>query len=126
MGAHPFFMDGNIFGWEKHTMKLTIIYDNTTRDDALPPDWGFSCLVEAHGKTILFDTGARGRLLLDNMKKLGIDPQSVDELFISHDHWDHTGGMADFFAIREVPCYVPEIFSTPAGPAPVRIGPDIP
>jgi len=125
MGAHPFFMDGNIFGWEKHTMKLTIIYDNTTRDDALPPDWGFSCLVEAHGKTILFDTGARGRLLLDNMKKLGIDPQSVDELFISHDHWDHTGGMADFFAIREVPCYVPEIFSTPAGPAPVGIGSDI-
>lgn len=62
----------------------------------LIPDWGFSCLVEAHGKTILFDTGAHGYILLENMKTLGIDPLSIDEVFLSHPHFDHTGGLSDF------------------------------
>ncbi|MFO8047581.1 MAG: MBL fold metallo-hydrolase [Desulfosudaceae bacterium] len=103
-------------------MKLTIIYDNTTRDRALTPDWGFACLVETADKKILFDTGARGNILLDNMNKLGLDPLLVDEMFISHDHWDHTGGMADFFAIKQVPCYVPQVFTTKAGPEAIRVG----
>ncbi|MFP4446379.1 MAG: MBL fold metallo-hydrolase [Desulfosudaceae bacterium] len=103
-------------------MQLTIIYDNTTQNEALAPDWGFACRVEAHGRTILFDTGAKGSLLLDNMKKLGMNPGSFDEIFISHDHWDHTGGLADFLALNPVSCFIPEAFTTPAGPSPIRIG----
>jgi len=85
-------------------MKLTIIYDNDTKDTELKPDWGFACLVEAHGKTILFDTGEQGRILLSNMDKLGISLSSVEEVFISHDHHDHTGGLSDFLAKK--PCRV--------------------
>ena len=59
-------------------------------------DWGFSCLVEAYSRRILFDTGAKGSLLLENMKVLKIDPHGVDDVFISHDHWDHTGGLSAF------------------------------
>ncbi|MFZ2631986.1 MAG: hypothetical protein WA081_14985 [Desulfosalsimonadaceae bacterium] len=33
-------------------MKITILYDNTAWDSRLTADWGFSCLVEAHGKKI--------------------------------------------------------------------------
>jgi len=77
-------------------MKVTIIYDNETCKEPLKADWGFSCLVEAYGRTILFDTGAKGSLLLDNMKALRIDPHGVDEVFISHDHWDHVGGLSAF------------------------------
>jgi len=88
-------------------IKITIIYDNTAWDKNLTPDWGFSCLVEAHGKIILFDTGAKGNILLDNMQKLDIDPLEIDEVFISHDHWDHTGGLLDFLRINQVKVYIP-------------------
>ena len=93
-------------------MKVTIIYDNTSFTEGLPADWGFSCLVEVYGRTILFDTGANGPILLSNMKKLNIDPQSIDDVMISHAHWDHTGGLSHF--LREnnaVSLYVPSSYT---------------
>jgi len=75
-------------------MKVTILYDNTTRDERVPADFGFACLVEAHGRTILFDTGSNGALLLDNMAALHIDPLSIDDIIISHAHFDHAGGLS--------------------------------
>ena len=75
---------------------ITIIYDNESTQQALRPDWGFSCLINAYGSRILFDTGTDGALLLENMKALDIDPASIDELFLSHAHFDHIGGMSAF------------------------------
>ena len=77
-------------------MKITILYDNTVFLSGLKSDWGFSCLVETHGRRILFDAGADGSILLENMKKLEIDPSSIDEVFISHHHFDHVGGLSAF------------------------------
>jgi 7,8-dihydropterin-6-yl-methyl-4-(beta-D-ribofuranosyl)aminobenzene 5'-phosphate synthase len=77
-------------------MKITILYDNTLFQKDLEADWGFSCLVEAHGKTILFDTGANGTILLKNMEKLNIQPSLIDDVFISHTHFDHVGGLSAF------------------------------
>lgn len=77
-------------------MKITIIYDNESRIEGLRADWGFSCLIECHGINLLFDTGKSGALLLENMKALGIDPASIHEVFLSHIHFDHTGGLASF------------------------------
>jgi len=51
---------------------------------------------EENTPKILFDTGANGKILLDNMEKLGIDPLSIEEIFISHLHSDHTGGLDEF------------------------------
>lgn len=95
-------------------MKITIIYDNETSRKDLIPDWGFACLVEAHGRTILFDTGANGAILLDNMKGLNIDPAAIEIIVISHAHQDHTGGLAGF--LREnnsARLYVPSSYSIP-------------
>lgn len=77
-------------------MKITIIYDNTAYQNDLEPDWGFSCLVEIPPKNMLFDTGGNGSILLENMKKLGIAPSLIDDVFISHAHFDHTGGLSAF------------------------------
>jgi len=77
-------------------MKLTIIYDNTSMRNNLRADWGFAALIEAHSKRILFDTGGNGEILLNNMKTLQIDPKSISDLFISHCHFDHIGGLSHF------------------------------
>jgi 7,8-dihydropterin-6-yl-methyl-4-(beta-D-ribofuranosyl)aminobenzene 5'-phosphate synthase len=93
-------------------MKVTIIYDNEAWSEGLTADWGFACLVEAHGRKILFDTGASGSILMGNMGKLGIDPKSIDDVVISHADWDHTGGLSAFLsANNEVTLFVPSLFS---------------
>jgi len=76
-------------------VKVTIIYDNETWLPGLEADWGFSCLVEEEDRRLLFDTGAKGAVLLANMKHLGIDPLSITAVFISHAHWDHVGGLPE-------------------------------
>ena len=89
-------------------MKITILYDNTVFLSGLKPDWGFSCLVETHNRNILFDTGSNGSILLKNMEKLDIDPLSIDEVFISHPHFDHVGGLSAFLnKNNNVKIYVP-------------------
>ena len=98
-------------------MKITIISDNTVYKPGLKSEWGFSCLVELENTPkILFDTGASGSVLLYNMKKLNIDPKSISCVFISHDHWDHTGGLRDFLKINNnVKLYLPYSFYSMAG-----------
>ena len=88
-------------------MRITILYDNTTWVKGLRPDWGFSCLIEAYNRKILFDTGANGFILLENMEKLGITPSQIEEVFISHAHWDHTGGLSGFLAENPTRVYIP-------------------
>lgn len=77
-------------------VKIQILYDNTSSNPALQADWGFAAFIEAHGKNILFDTGGNGKILMDNMQALQIDPKIISDVFISHHHFDHTGGLSHF------------------------------
>lgn len=90
---------------------ITIIYDNNSYNSRLRPAWGFSCLVRLPEKVILFDTGGDGSILLHNMADLGIDPQEVDIVVLSHIHGDHVGGLASFLEHNsDVTVYVPVSF----------------
>ncbi len=105
-------------------MNITILFDNYPYKEGLAPldsklltgletGWGFSCLLKGLEKTILFDTGADGRVLLSNMEKLGIEPKSIDTIFLSHEHWDHTGGLTTLLNKRsDYFIYLPKSFST--------------
>jgi len=90
---------------------ITIVYDNYPFDDRLDTAWGFSCVIDGLDKRILFDTGGNGNVLLSNMAKLGIDPAQIDMVVLSHNHGDHTGGLAGFLkAHSDVQVFMPTTF----------------
>jgi 7,8-dihydropterin-6-yl-methyl-4-(beta-D-ribofuranosyl)aminobenzene 5'-phosphate synthase len=90
---------------------ITVIYDNNPHQPGLETSWGFSCLVEGPEKTILFDTGGNGSILMRNMEKLEIRPDEIDLVVLSHIHGDHVGGLPAFLAKNhEVSLYIPTSF----------------
>jgi len=90
---------------------ISVVYDNNEYDPGLKTAWGFSCLIKGTKKTILFDTGRNGRVLLSNMSKLKIDPQEVEVIVLSHIHGDHVGGLnAVLDENSKVTVYLPHSF----------------
>lgn len=89
-------------------MYAKVLYDNRARR-GLMSGLGFSCLLD--GK-ILFDTGDSAELLLENMKKLMVSMDDIEAVVISHDHWDHTGGLWEILKHKKgLKVYVLESFS---------------
>jgi 7,8-dihydropterin-6-yl-methyl-4-(beta-D-ribofuranosyl)aminobenzene 5'-phosphate synthase len=87
---------------------LTVIFDNIASPSDLTTEWGYSCVIQTEKDTVLFDTGSNGKILLQNMAKMEIDPQSIHSVIISHTHWDHLDGLGDFLAINpHVEVYIP-------------------
>ena len=96
---------------EKNTVKMTILYDNYVFTEGTKTAWGFSCFIEGTEKIILFDTGGEGEVLMFNIDKLNINPESVEMIVISHNHWDHTGGLFAFLEKKSgIPVYLPHSF----------------
>jgi len=85
--------------------ELTILYDNRSAVPDLLHGWGFSCILDGR---LLFDTGEKGDRLLSNMKTLEMDPRALEMVVISHDHWDHWGGLWELLALRPgLPVLIP-------------------
>jgi 7,8-dihydropterin-6-yl-methyl-4-(beta-D-ribofuranosyl)aminobenzene 5'-phosphate synthase len=68
--------------------RMTILIDNYPGVPGLDALWGFAAVFQMPRLTVLFDTGSNGRVLLRNMAALGVEPASIDLLFLSHAHWD--------------------------------------
>jgi len=81
-------------------LSLVVVFDNYPHREGLVTSWGFSCLLRGAGKTVLFDTGGDGAILLNNMRRLGIDPREIDLVVLSHAHGDHTGGLGALLAFN--------------------------
>ncbi len=82
------------------SINVTVVYNNVEYDKNLTTAWGLSCVIQGMEKTILFDTGGDGAILINNMKKLKIDPTSIDVVVLSHIHADHTDGIWDFLRVN--------------------------
>lgn len=74
--------------------KITVICENSVYlTSALIAEHGLSFLIENEDAT-LFDTG-QGLGLINNLKILDKNIQSIKRVILSHGHYDHTGGLLD-------------------------------
>ena len=63
-------------------------------------EWGLSVYIEFEGNHYLLDTGA-SRKFAQNAAAMYIDLSKVDFAILSHAHYDHANGLAEFFRINE-------------------------
>jgi uncharacterized protein (DUF885 family)/metal-dependent hydrolase (beta-lactamase superfamily II) len=92
-------------------LRMSIVYDNTAYDPELEARWGFAAVLEYDGHTLLFDTGGDGLTLLNNMEMMGLDPQTIEAVILSHIHGDHTDGLEGLLNTGVRPkVYVPVSF----------------
>jgi 7,8-dihydropterin-6-yl-methyl-4-(beta-D-ribofuranosyl)aminobenzene 5'-phosphate synthase len=71
-------------------MKIMPLFDKEAAFPGLRTGWGVSFLV---GENVVFDTGENGAWLLANIRNTGTPVGKIKKVVISHDHWDHKGGM---------------------------------
>jgi 7,8-dihydropterin-6-yl-methyl-4-(beta-D-ribofuranosyl)aminobenzene 5'-phosphate synthase len=76
-----------------HDLKITILSTMLVGEVTGVGEWGFSALIEADGHRILLDTGNRPDTVLQNARDLRIDLSQVKEVILTHNHWDHVGGL---------------------------------
>ena len=66
----------------KSQTTLTVLFDNISYSPGLKTEWGYCCVIETGSDTVLFDTGSNGKILLQNMKQLQVDPHSITSVII--------------------------------------------
>lgn len=71
-------------------MRLTLLGTGGPRPD--PDRQGPATLLEAGGLRLLFDAG---RGVATQLARVGVAPEDVDAVFITHHHFDHIGGLGD-------------------------------
>lgn len=72
-----------------NSVRLTILVDNVAQNGCLG-EHGFALWLDVGDHRILLDTG-QGSALAANMQALGLEPGQLDDLVLSHGHYDHTG-----------------------------------
>ena len=70
--------------------------------DVLIAEHGFSLLVTVHkggsSHRLLFDAGTSPGGVVENMRRLDVDPGSIEAIVCSHGHFDHTTGIDGLIA----------------------------
>ena len=87
-------------------MKITCLTENTSQNPGIGAEHGLCLFIETDNRKILFDMG-QSDLFYKNAEKLGIDLSQADTAVLSHGHYDHGGGLAEFLEInRKAPVYL--------------------
>jgi 7,8-dihydropterin-6-yl-methyl-4-(beta-D-ribofuranosyl)aminobenzene 5'-phosphate synthase len=95
----------------RQPLQITVVYNNVPHTSGLATAWGFAALIRTGKDAVLFDTGGEGPTLLSNLRRLRIDPASIDAIVLSHIHGDHTGGLDRVLDQRSnVTVYMPVSF----------------
>ena len=80
-------------------MKITVLCENTVGRLVGSGEHGFSAFIETDRGNYLFDTG-NGHSIVANSLILNKDLRSIQKIFLSHGHYDHTGGLPEVLRMR--------------------------
>ena len=76
-----------------HSYRITILSTMLVGEVAGIGEWGFAALVDADGHRLLVDTGSHPNTVMENARDLGVDFSDVEEVILTHNHWDHVRGL---------------------------------
>jgi len=109
-------------------LRLTVLVEDSASSDkkakGLESKHGLSILVEISKPklSLLIDTGPSPNTLLNNIELLDVNLGNIDVIFLSHGHYDHTGGLIGVLEKigKSIPIIAhPEVFSLKLKIAPV-------
>ncbi len=66
---------------------------------------GNSTILRHGGTCILVDAGLSARQLVRRLEMVGVDPDALSGIVLTHEHSDHTGGLDVFLRKRDIPVY---------------------
>ncbi len=70
---------------------------------------GNSYLIAGEKNKILVDAGLTAKTISDNLIELGVAPNEIDGIIVTHEHSDHIGGINVFSKKYDVPVYANEL-----------------
>ena len=79
--------------------RITILCENLVGKRVGLGEHGFSAFIETDRGNHLFDTGG-GRSIVANSLTLDKDLRTVRKIFLSHGHYDHTGGLPEVLNLK--------------------------
>lgn len=80
-------------------MKIITLIENTQKDEGILAEHGLSLYIETKKHKLLSDCGCTDAFM-KNAESLGVDLTTVDSVFLSHGHYDHSGGILPFTEIN--------------------------
>lgn len=80
-------------------IRITILCENLVGRRMGLGEHGFSAFIETDRGNYLFDTG-EGRTIWFNSLTFKKDLKSVKKIFLSHGHYDHTGGLSEVLKLK--------------------------
>jgi 7,8-dihydropterin-6-yl-methyl-4-(beta-D-ribofuranosyl)aminobenzene 5'-phosphate synthase len=80
-------------------IRITILCENLVGRLVGSGEHGFSAFIETDRGDYLFDTG-RGSSIVANSLALEKDLRTVQKIFLSHGHYDHTGGLPEVLKLK--------------------------
>ncbi|MBM7622847.1 MBL fold metallo-hydrolase [Sporohalobacter salinus] len=92
-------------------MKIKSLVEDTVYKSGFLAEHGLALWIKYNKEKFLFDTG-QGNIILHNADKLNVDLNSITKIFLSHGHYDHTGGLDKVLSVNaEADVYGhPELF----------------
>ena len=92
------------------SFEINIVFDDKCPKRGFLTGFGFSALIFNYftDSFSLFDTGGKANVLIHNIMKLKVNITSINHIIISHNHYDHAGGLKEVLHINpNANIYVP-------------------
>jgi len=80
-------------------IRITILCENLVGHLVGSGEHGFSVFIETEQGNYLFDTGS-GHSVVANSLALSKDVRTIQKIFLSHGHYDHTGGLPEVLKLK--------------------------